>query len=74
MIKTEKIKIQELFECLVVRLVVSVECFWFSGFLEGVLGVGVGFLVNVQLVEVWGFVAVNVVPVVACEFFLAGKE
>lgn len=45
--------------------------FSFSVFLKLILSVGVGFGVNVQSVVVLSFVAVNVVPMVACEFLLA---
>lgn len=43
----------------------------FSVFLKLILSVGVGFGVNVQSVVALSFVAVNVVPMVACEFLLA---
>lgn len=55
-------------------LVVGFECFSFSGFLEGVLGVGIRFWVGVQLIIVLSFVAVNVEPVIASEVFLAKNK
>ena len=52
-------------------MVISIECFRFSGFLEGVLGVWIGFWVSVQMIIVRSFVAVNIEPVIASEVFLA---